>query len=44
MAIWKCTSCGNTVTADSSQGKIVLADFQGKNVLVAFYFKDFTGG
>ena len=31
--------------ADSSQGKIVLADFQGKkNVLVAFYFKDFTGG
>jgi hypothetical protein len=32
-------------TADSSQGKIVLADFQGKKyVLVAFYFKDFTGG
>ena len=32
-------------TADSSQGKIVLADFQGKkNVLLAFYFKDFTGG
>ena len=32
-------------TADSSLGKIVLADFQGKkNVLVAFYFKDFTGG
>jgi len=32
-------------TADSSQGKIVLADFRGKkNVLVAFYFKDFTGG
>jgi P pilus assembly chaperone PapD len=31
--------------ADSSAGRIALADFQGKkNVLVAFYFKDFTGG
>ena len=31
--------------ADSSAGKIVLADFQGKkNVLLAFYFADFTGG
>ena len=32
-------------TADSTHGKIALADFQGKkNVLLAFYFKDFTGG
>ena len=31
--------------ADASSGKIVLADFQGKkNVLVAFYFADFTAG
>ena len=31
--------------ADSSAGPIRLADYQGKkNVLVAFYFKDFTGG
>jgi peroxiredoxin len=31
--------------ADSSSGRVVLADFQGKkNVLLAFYFKDFTGG
>ena len=31
--------------AESSAGKIVLADFQGKkNVLLAFYFADFTGG
>jgi peroxiredoxin Q/BCP len=32
-------------TADSSVGKIALADFRGKkNVLLAFYFADFTGG
>ena len=32
-------------TADSSAGRIALADFRGKkNVLLAFYFKDFTGG
>ena len=31
--------------ADSSTGKIALAEFQGKkNVLLAFYFADFTGG
>jgi peroxiredoxin Q/BCP len=31
--------------ADSSAGPIRLADYQGKkNVLVAFYFADFTGG
>jgi hypothetical protein len=31
--------------ADSSTGKIALADYQGKkNVLLAFYFADFTGG
>jgi peroxiredoxin Q/BCP len=31
--------------ADSSAGPVRLADFQGKkNVLLAFYFKDFTGG
>ncbi len=31
--------------ADSSTGKIALADFRGKkNVLLAFYFKDFTSG
>jgi peroxiredoxin Q/BCP len=31
--------------AESSTGKIVLADFQGKkNLLLAFYFADFTGG
>jgi peroxiredoxin Q/BCP len=31
--------------AESSTGKIALADFQGKkNVLLAFYFADFTGG
>jgi peroxiredoxin Q/BCP len=32
-------------TAESSAGKIALADYQGKkNVLLAFYFADFTGG
>ena len=31
--------------ADSTHGRIALADYQGKkNVLLAFYFKDFTGG
>ena len=31
--------------ADSSAGPVRLADYQGKkNVLIAFYFKDFTGG
>jgi len=31
--------------AGSSGGTIALAQFQGKkNVLLAFYFKDFTGG
>ena len=31
--------------AESSLGRIALADFKGKkNVLLAFYFKDFTGG
>ena len=31
--------------ADSSAGPIRLADFQGKkNVLLAFYYADFTGG
>jgi peroxiredoxin Q/BCP len=31
--------------ADSSTGEIALADYQGKkNVLLAFYFADFTGG
>lgn len=31
--------------ADSSVGRIALADYAGKrNVLLAFYFKDFTGG
>ena len=31
--------------AESSTGKIALADYQGKkNVLLAFYFADFTGG
>lgn len=31
--------------ADSSAGKIRLADYRGKkNVLLAFYYKDFTGG
>ena len=31
--------------ADSSAGTIRLVDYQGKkNVLVAFYFADFTGG
>ena len=31
--------------ADSSTGRVALADFQGRrNVLLAFYFKDFTGG
>jgi len=31
--------------ADSSAGPIRLADYQGKkNVLLAFYFADFTGG
>lgn len=31
--------------AESSTGTIRLADYQGKkNVLLAFYFKDFTGG
>ena len=32
-------------TADSSVGRIALTDYQGKkNVLLAFYFADFTGG
>lgn len=32
-------------TADSSAGKIALDDYRGKkNVLLAFYFKDFTAG
>jgi len=32
-------------TAEASTGKIALADYQGKkNVLLAFYFADFTGG
>ena len=31
--------------AESSAGPIRLADYQGrKNVLLAFYFKDLTGG
>ena len=31
--------------ADSSAGPVRLADFQGKrNVLLAFYFADFTSG
>ncbi len=31
--------------ADSSTGKIALEDYRGKkNVLLAFYFADFTGG
>ena len=31
--------------AQSTSGTIRLADYQGKkNVLLAFYFKDFTGG
>ncbi|HSH71278.1 MAG TPA: hypothetical protein VK997_15255 [Deferrisomatales bacterium] len=31
--------------AQSTAGAIQLADYQGKkNVLLAFYFKDFTGG
>jgi peroxiredoxin Q/BCP len=31
--------------ADSSAGPVRLADYLGKkNVLLAFYFKDFTGG
>ena len=31
--------------ADTSSGKITLEDYRGKkNVLLAFYFKDFTGG
>ena len=31
--------------ADSSAGPIRLADYQGKkNVLLAFYYADFTGG
>jgi peroxiredoxin Q/BCP len=31
--------------ADSSAGQIRLADYQGKkNVLLAFYYADFTGG
>lgn len=31
--------------AESTHGRIALADFQGKNnVFLAFYFKDFTGG
>ena len=30
---------------ESTSGTIRLADYQGKkNVLLAFYFKDFTGG
>lgn len=32
-------------TADSSTGKIALEDYRGrKNVLLAFYFADFTAG
>lgn len=32
-------------TADSSAGRIALEDYRGKkNVLLAFYFKDFTAG
>ena len=31
--------------AESTMGTIHLADYRGKkNVLLAFYFKDFTGG
>ena len=31
--------------ADSTTGPINLSDYKGKqNVLLAFYFKDFTGG
>jgi P pilus assembly chaperone PapD len=31
--------------AESTAGPLQLADYQGKkNVLLAFYFKDFTGG
>lgn len=31
--------------AESTLGPVRLADYQGKrNVLLAFYFKDFTGG
>ena len=31
--------------AESSTGKIALEDYRGKkNVLLAFYFADFTGG
>lgn len=31
--------------AESTVGTIKLSDYQGKkNVLLAFYFKDFTGG
>lgn len=31
--------------ADSTAGKLRLSDYQGKkNVLLAFYLKDFTGG
>ena len=31
--------------AESTTGTIRLSDYQGKkNVLLAFYFKDFTGG
>ncbi len=31
--------------AESTHGTVRLADYQGKrNVVLAFYFKDFTGG
>lgn len=31
--------------ADSTAGKITLSDLKGqKNVILAFYYKDFTGG
>ena len=31
--------------AESTAGKLRLADYQGKkNVLLAFYYQDFTGG
>jgi len=34
-----------TLEADSTLGKIRLTDYQGKkHVVLAFYFKDFTGG
>jgi hypothetical protein len=33
------------IEADATTGRFRLADFRGvKNVLLAFYYKDFTGG